>query len=122
LARQFIAAGFEVHGLTRQDIARVGPSAAEVHFHRIDGRTETITTFFKKVMSDMALHLARLTCRENLTSDLIPFVETYGLLGTAIAQGCEIRQIERLHGTSVVPPLVFLSATFTAKPIAVRRT
>lgn len=90
LTQQLVAAGVEVHGLTRQGLAGIQPSSGAVHFHRVDGRTETLTTLFKEVRPDMVFHLAALARRDHLTSDVVPFVETNILFGTQLLEAMRL--------------------------------
>jgi nucleoside-diphosphate-sugar epimerase len=95
LTRQLVAADVDVHGLTRQDITGVQPTAGAVHFHRIDGSTETITNLLKRIRPDTVFHLAAIARREHLTSDVIPFVETNILFGTQLLEGMRLAQCTR---------------------------
>jgi len=92
LARQLAVAGVEVHGLTRQVIAEVQPSARGVHFHRVDGRTQTLITLFEKVRPDTVFHLAAFARRDHLTSDIVPFVEANILFGTQLLEATRLSQ------------------------------
>src|ERR1700730_7253373 len=84
LARQLIAAGVEVHGLTRQDIALITPCDPPPRLHRIDGGSEGIIAMFNDIRPDAVFHLAAVARREHETGDLGPFVEANVLFGTQL--------------------------------------
>lgn len=86
IARQLLAQGVQVFGLTRQEAWPDCPIFASVHMHRIDGRTETLIDLFEKVRPDTVFHLAGLSRRDHSSEDVVPFVEANILLGAQILE------------------------------------
>lgn len=86
LARQLLSAGFDVHGLTRQELAKLAYENEAITLHRIDGRTETLVRLFQEIRPEVAIHLAGLARRSHLISDLVPFFEANILYGSQILE------------------------------------
>ena len=95
VGRQLAAAGFQVHGLTRQSCTPKTSTFVKnpPYIHQIDGRTQTLVSLFEEIQPDVVLHLAALARREHLTTDVSPFITAnihFGtqLLEAAKASGC----------------------------------
>ena len=81
LARQLVAAGIEVHGLSRGDNS-THSTVAGVVLHRVDGSTTSLLTILDVVRPDVAFHLAGLTRRTHHSDDVSSFIEANILFGT----------------------------------------
>lgn len=80
LACQLLAAGVEVHGITR------GVAQPDVHLHQVDGRTESLIALFEAIRPDIVFHLAALARREHKTTDVEPFINANLLLGAQLLE------------------------------------
>jgi len=94
LARQLIAAGTAVHGLTRSDISRL-PRTQGLHLHRIDGSTTGLLQIMEKARPDVAIHLAGRARRTHDTLDISPFIDTNIHFGTQLLEAA--RRFGCLH-------------------------
>jgi nucleoside-diphosphate-sugar epimerase len=90
LARQLVAAGVEVHGISRARSAFRELEEMGVRNHQIDGRTETLIALFEDVQPDVVFHLAALARREHLSADVTPFINANILLGTQLLEASKL--------------------------------
>jgi nucleoside-diphosphate-sugar epimerase len=95
LGAQLVAAGFEVHGLTRQlpDRSVPSPDLRQIHLHRLDGQTATLCEVMSQARPDVVFHLAAMVRSEHRGADIAPLVEANILHGTQLleamrASGC----------------------------------
>lgn len=95
LAGQLLAAGVEVHGITRGTgpVARI--ARGDVHLHSIDGRTETLISLFEATRPDIVFHLAALARREHFSTDITPFIDANILLGTQLLEASRVAGCRR---------------------------
>jgi nucleoside-diphosphate-sugar epimerase len=96
VARQLVARGVEVFGLTRQDRAVDSGIIAPVRLHRIGGRTETLLDIFNQVRPDTVFHLAGLSRRNHNSEDIVPFIEANVLLGTQLLEAMRLSGCGRI--------------------------
>jgi nucleoside-diphosphate-sugar epimerase len=96
VARQLVAAGVEVFGLTRQHAALDHPVVASANLRRIDGCTETLLGIFAELRPDTVFHLAGLSRRTHRSEDIVPFVEANILLGTQILEAMRLSGCGRI--------------------------
>src|SRR5882762_5715587 len=91
LSGQLAAAGIEVHGLTRQDIASTThPMLMNgVRLHQFDSRMETAVSIFERIKPNVVVHLAALARREHLITDVSPFVTANILFGTQLLEAAK---------------------------------
>jgi len=82
LARQLVAAGIEVHGLSRG----INSTVAGLLLHRVDGSTTGLRSILDSVRPDAAFHLAGLTRRTHQSDDVSPFIEANILFGTQLLE------------------------------------
>lgn len=95
LARQLLAAGVEVHGVSRARGAYRSFEGSDVRIHHIDGRTETLIAMFEDVRPDIVFHLAGIARREHLSSDVTPFINANILFGTQLLEACKVSGCRR---------------------------
>lgn len=74
LARQLVAAGTEVHGLSRTD-ASSHLSKNGMRLHRIDGSTNRLLNILEMVRPDVVFHVAGLARRAHQTADVSAFID-----------------------------------------------
>jgi nucleoside-diphosphate-sugar epimerase len=86
IAAQLAAAGFETHGLTRQERKLVRPWTETVRIHQIDGSTERLAAIINDVRPDTIFHVAGQARREHQRGDVAPFVEANILFGTQLLE------------------------------------
>jgi nucleoside-diphosphate-sugar epimerase len=94
LTRQLVAAGVEVHGLTRQDIRNAQSSVERAHLHSVDGSTDTLIRILTDVQPDMIFHLAALYRRDHTIAEVVPLIEANIRFGAQLleaARQCECR-------------------------------
>lgn len=96
VARQLVARGVEVFGLTRQDRAIDDPVIAPARLHRIGGRTETLLNIFDEIRPDSVFHLAGLSRRNHDSKDVVPFIEANVLLGAQILEAMRLSGCRRI--------------------------
>ena len=89
VARQLSQHGIEVYGLTRQPVA-------QDHLQQIDGSTSSILSAFEQTKPDVVIHLAGLSRREHLASDIEPFVTANILFGTQLLEGMRASGCRRM--------------------------
>jgi nucleoside-diphosphate-sugar epimerase len=91
LSGHLLAAGIEVHGLTRRNIDSTQPPGLmqAVRLHQVDGRTDTTISLFEKIQPDVVIHLAALARREHLSSDVVPFITANVLFGTQLMEAAK---------------------------------
>ena len=89
VARQLSQRGIEAYGLTRQLVA-------QDHLLQIDGSTESILRAFEQTNPDVVIHLAGLSRREHLASDIEPFVTANILFGTQLLEGMRASGCRRM--------------------------
>jgi len=94
-----MAAGVEVHGISRSRNANRQFERTSPRVHQIDGRTETLTALFEGVRPDIVFHLAALARREHLTSDVTPFITANILLGTQLLEAAKVSGCRRFVST-----------------------
>ncbi len=99
LARQLLAAGVEVHGISRSRSAFRQSERTSARIHHIDGRTETLIALFEDVRPDIVFHLAALARREHLSSDVTPFINANILLGTQLLEASKVSGCRRFVST-----------------------
>ena len=102
LARQLVAAGAEVHGLTRQALPIGRPSLNQVTLHKFDSRTETLVELFRELRPHTVIHLAALARRNHLTSDIVPFVEANILYGLQLLEAMRLSDCRRFVTTESI--------------------
>lgn len=90
LARQLSARGIEVHGLTRQLIGRDDALNESARLLQMDGSTDGALAALERISPDVVIHLAGLSRREHLASDIEPFVTANILLGTQLLEGMRV--------------------------------
>jgi len=81
LARQLIAAGTAVHGLSRSDDS-IQPRTRGMHLHRIDGSTTGLIQILERARPDVAIHLAGRARRAHDPGDISPFIDANIHFGT----------------------------------------
>jgi nucleoside-diphosphate-sugar epimerase len=89
VARQLSQRGVEVFGLTRQD-------ARQDHLLQIDNSTASILRAFEQTKPDVVIHLAGLSRRQHLASDIEPFVTANILFGTQLLEGMRASDCRRM--------------------------
>jgi nucleoside-diphosphate-sugar epimerase len=96
VARQLVAAGVEVHGLTRLEMAdrRLRNGGAELH--SIDGHTESLIALLEMLRPDTVFHLAALYRREHQPIDVTPLVDTNVLFSTQLLEAARLAGCSRL--------------------------
>lgn len=95
VARQLVAAGVEVHGLTRRKTPdqKIWNGGAELH--SIDGSTESLVALLEMLRPDTVFHLAALYRREHQPADITPLVNTNVLFGTQILEAARLAGCKR---------------------------
>lgn len=88
LARQLIAAGVEVHGLTRGNASL--HSSSNVQLHHIDGSTPSVITAVEEAQPEVVFHLAGLARRSHQSADVSPFVDTNILFGAQLLEAARL--------------------------------
>jgi nucleoside-diphosphate-sugar epimerase len=96
LAAQLVAAGVDVHGLTRQENTCLQVRNAAIRLHQVDGSTEGLVATFRALRPDVLFHLAAITRREHQTSDVAAFVDTNVLFGTQLLEAMRWSECVRL--------------------------
>jgi nucleoside-diphosphate-sugar epimerase len=96
VARQLSRQGIEVHGLTRQPVAHDHPLAKSARLLQIDGSTRGILDAFEQTNPDAVIHLAGLSRRQHLSSDIEPFVDANILFGTQLLEGMRVSGCRRM--------------------------
>lgn len=89
VARQLSQQGIEVYGLTRQPVS-------QPHLLPIDGSTGSVLSAFEQTKPDVVIHLAGLSRREHLASDIEPFVAANILFGTQLLEGMRASGCRRM--------------------------
>ena len=96
LSDQLAANGFEVHGLTRQEISQAAQGTHLPRLHRIDERTETLIAVLDKVRPQTVFHLAAMNRREHDPRDIAPLVQANVLFGAQLLEAMRVRGCSRL--------------------------
>lgn len=89
VARQLSQQGIEVFGLTRQIVP-------QDHLLPIDNSTASILRAFEQTKPDVVIHLAGLSRRQHLASDIEPFVTANILFGTQLLEGMRASGCRRM--------------------------
>ena len=92
LARQLLAEGVEVHGLTRQSLCGAPIGSADVILHHVDGRTQTLVRLFHEIQPQGVIHLSALARGNHLSSDVVPFLEANVLYGTQLLEAMRLSE------------------------------
>jgi len=92
LGDQLMAAGFQVHGLTRGGVGSTMQPASRmgIRLHHVDGRTQTLVSLFEEIQPDVVLHLAALARHKHLTTDISPLVTANILFGTQLLEAAKL--------------------------------
>lgn len=85
LARQLVAAGTDVHGLSRSD-ASAHLSKNGMRLHRIDGSTDRLLNILEMVRPDVVFHVAGLTRRAHQSADVSAFIDANIHFGTQLLE------------------------------------
>jgi nucleoside-diphosphate-sugar epimerase len=93
IARQLVAAGAEVHGLTRQAERVRASSVGGMRLHYVDGSTENLVAILSEVKPDVVMHVASMYRREHRADEISALVSANVLFGTQLleamrAAGC----------------------------------
>jgi nucleoside-diphosphate-sugar epimerase len=96
LARQLLASGVEVHGLTRAHIAGTPLRLDGVRLHQVDGSTERLLDILKDARPDTIFHLAALARREHRVEDIGPLVQANILFGTQLLEAMRAAKCGRI--------------------------
>lgn len=96
VARQLSRQGTEVYGLTRQLVAEDHALHQTARLLQIDGSTPSVLRAFEQTKPDVVVHLAGLSRREHLASDIEPFVTANILYGTQLLEGMRASGCRRM--------------------------
>lgn len=94
LARQLVAAGVDVHGLSRA--TRAHPlSELGVKLHAIDGETDSLIAAFEAIRPDTVFHLASCYRREHRSADIVPLADANFRFGTQLLEAARLASCDR---------------------------
>lgn len=97
VARQLASAGVQVHGLTRQEVARDGAAGEpSVHLHRVDGQLESLLSVFNEVRPDVVFHIAGFYRREHQAADVAALMETNIHFGVQLLEAMRLAECRHL--------------------------
>ncbi len=94
MTRQLLAAGVEVHGVTRTVPAE--PATPGLTWHRVEADTEAVLVLFDAVRPEIVFHLAACYRREHKPADIAPLIEANVLFGTRILEGMRAAGCRRM--------------------------
>jgi nucleoside-diphosphate-sugar epimerase len=90
LSSHLAAAGFEVHGLSRQESREIRMPLGSVRLHRIDGRTNTLIEVLDRVRPQIVFHLAAAVHGHHESSSVASLVEANVLYGAQLLESMRV--------------------------------
>lgn len=95
LVRALVAAGWEVHVLTRRTITKADP----VHYHQIPVGFKSLVPLFERIRPDTVFHLATYFVAEHHAHQITDLIEANLLFGTHLLEGMAATGVRRILNT-----------------------